>query len=177
MIARRVTSGPLVALTVCLAVTTVAAWRWRIAVLHAPRGTIGGESWDRLRTDYPMRSEVPNAASLSQEVVDAVLLANPFSPQRRLAPPSAGEHSAPAGSSGIPAFPPAPQFRYKGRVNLGSRQRAVVEDAAAGKTYFLEVGQEVAGFKVLDIGESRVVLSDLKTRKEVVVSLASPETP
>jgi hypothetical protein len=68
----------------------------------------------------------------------------------------------------------SPKFVYKGRINVGSRQRAILEDAAARKTYFLEVGQAVAGFKVLDIAENRVVLSDPQTNQEVVVSLSPP---
>ena len=68
-----------------------------------------------------------------------------------------------------------PQFIYKGRINLGKKQRAVIEETTAKKTYFLEVGQAVAGFKVLDIQEKQVILSDPQTSKEVAVSLASKE--
>jgi len=59
----------------------------------------------------------------------------------------------------------------------GRGARAIVEEATSGKTHFLEIGQSVAGFKVLDISESRVVLSDPQTGEEVVVSVVSPASP
>ena len=66
-------------------------------------------------------------------------------------------------------LPIIPQFLYKGHVDLGKRQRAIVAETTTGKTYFLEVGQEVAGFKVLDISRTEVVLSDVKTAQQIVI--------
>ena len=60
---------------------------------------------------------------------------------------------------------------------MGNQQRAIVEEGASHKTYFLQVGQTVAGFKVLDIGQKQVVLSNLATQEELVVSLASLTAP
>ena len=60
---------------------------------------------------------------------------------------------------------------------MGAVRRAIVEDAANKKTYFLQVGQEVAGFKVLDIDESQVILSDLNTQKQMVVSRSLATSP
>ena len=176
MTATRTASSSSVVMAACFAVAAVGVWRWRAAVSRTQRVTIAGESWDRVKSEYPIMSDSSSEAQLTQEMVETVLHANPFSPQRRPVVSSSPEAGAHTGTA-TPAAPSAPKFVYKGRVNLGSRQRAVVEDATAGKTYFLEVGQEVAGFKVLDIGENRVVLSDLTTNKEVVVSLASSTPP
>ena len=122
-----------------------------------------------------MVTDVPPQPLLSTETVEALVRANPFSPQRRLKPPPSGGETG--GGSGEPVAAPKPKFFFKGRIDLGKRQRAIVEDTTSHKTYFLEVGQEVAGFKVLDIAENRVVLSDLQTKQEVVVSLSLRESP
>ena len=114
---------------------------------------------------------------LSQEMADAVVRADPFSPQRRLVPPPATGGTGDREGSGDGGQPPQPAFTYKGRVHLGQRQRAIVEETTTRKTYFLEVGQEVAGFKVLDIAENQVVLSNLHTHEEVVVSLTTTALP
>jgi hypothetical protein len=95
--------------------------------------------------------------------------ANPFSPQRRTAPPQTT--SGAAGTSGAAAAKPATQLVYKGRVSLGATQRAIVEDVTTKKTYFLQVGQEVAGYKVLDMAENEVVLSDVKTHETLQLRL------
>ena len=160
-----------VALAVSLSVLAVGSWCWQRGIVRAHAVEVTSDSWDRVKTEYPIFENLPEAQSLSSEKVDAVIRANPFSPKRRLAPPPSGGDSQTGG--GTSSEPATPKFIYKGRVNLGNRQRAIVEETTAHKTYFLEVGQEVAGFKVLDIAENRVVLSDPQTNKEVVVSLAS----
>ena len=114
---------------------------------------------------------------LSGEVVDTVLSANPFSAQRRAVSTDVGNSQQADGRGEAAVIARTPQFIYKGRINLGKRQRAVVEETTAKKTYFLEVGQEVAGLKVLDIAENRVVLSDVHTSKEVEASLISSSGP
>ena len=145
-------------------------WGWRASVFRAERLPVNSESWDRVKTEYPLPDESAALSVLSAETAEAVVRANPFSPLRRFVPPPPDQGTD--GKGGVPAVIPA-QFAYKGRVNLGNRQRAILENLATHKTYFLEVGQEVAGFKVLDIAENRVVLSDPQTNKEVVVSLTS----
>jgi hypothetical protein len=124
---------------------------------------------------YPMPAELGDAQKLSPEVFEAIMAANPFSSVRRLKPPT--DASTPEGGLRVPTAPPAPQFVFKGLIKFGNRQRAILEDVTTRKTYFLEVGQEVAGFKVLDIAENRVVLSDPQTKEEIVVSVASKASP
>ena len=160
-------------LAVTLALIVAVAWRWQAAVFHAPRDEIKSESWDHVKKEYPMPREAADPPQLAPELVESVVRANPFSPTRQLTPLAGGRSG---GSGGATTKPPPLQFRYKGRINLG-KQRAIVEETTTHKTYFLEVGQEVAGFKVLDIAENRVVLSDGQTKQEVVVSLTSQEAP
>ena len=168
-------SGPSVPLTVVLAALAVGAWWWRAAVLQRQPTGLERDPWEHVRARYPHLEEDTAAASLSAEVFDAVVRANPFSSKRRAVPPP--EASGEEGSEVAASEPGKPQFSYKGRIALGSRQRAIVEDLSAKKTHFLEVGQEVAGFKVLDIEESRVLLSDLRTNEEVVLPIVTSSSP
>ncbi len=157
------------ATAVCCAMAAVAAWCWRGTTLRTVRTEPSRESPSRVSEQFPLFEPPTSAVILSAEFAEAVVRANPFSPQRRQAPPP--EPSSGQGNVAS-ALPPA-QFVYKGQVNLGKRRRAVVEETTSRKTYFLEVGQEVAGFKVLDIGENRVVLSNSKTSEEIIVTLAT----
>ena len=163
--------GTSVGLAVSLAVIAVGTWGWQSRVSHLRRDDApAGESWVHVQHDYPTMQDVPEVPMLLSEVAEGVVRANPFSSRRRFVPSATGGGTEHGGTEVEPA---KPVFTYKGRINLGQRQRAIVEETASGKTYFLEVGQEVAGFKVLDITENRVVLSDPNTNKEVEVSLIS----
>lgn len=161
-----------VASALLLAGVMAGAWWWRAAIFQTKRVEIRDDGGERVKDVYPIAADVPAVPALPTETVEAVVRANPFSPQRRLKPP-APDTGTGGGSGGAPT-PPAPKFVFKGRIDLANRRRAIVEETTTHKTHFLEVGQEVAGFKVLDISENRVVLSDVRTREEVVVSLATP---
>jgi hypothetical protein len=162
-------------LAACLAVLAVGAWQWQLSVLRSARGELKGETWEQAKTQHPMPPEPIQTPALSADVVEAVTAAQPFSPQRRA---TAGSPDGGGGPVAVePAKPPAPKFLYKGRINVGTRQRAIIEDTTAKKTYFLELGQAVAGFKVLDMAETQVVLSDPQTHENVIVPLASKGGP
>ena len=150
---------------------TVLTWGWQGGIARSRHLEGTGEPWDRVKNVYPMSDKSPTVPTLPKDLLERVVHANPFSPKRRfVAPqPDAGGDSSHQGPS--PSATPA--FLYKGRVTLGTRQRAILQETTSGKTYFLEVGQAVAGFKVLDIAENRVVLSDSQTGKELSVSLSS----
>ena len=159
---------------VCLAVAAGAAWWWQSTVSRSTPIGPAAMPWKHVQEQYPMPSEPEEAQKVSPEAFEAIMAANPFSSDRRLKPPT----DAPSeGGPSAPGAVPAPQFVYKGLIKFGNRQRAILEDATTHKTHFLEVGQEVAGFKVLDIVENRVVLSDPQTNKELVVSIASKASP
>jgi hypothetical protein len=160
---------------IALTVAAAAAWGWQSAVLHSKPPATAVMAWTHVQEHYPMPAEPGDAQKLSPEVFEAIMAANPFSSVRRLKRPT----DAAASEGGAPALTaaPAPQFVYKGLIKFGNRQRAILEDVTTHKTHFLEVGQEVAGFKVLDIAENRVVLSDPQTKEELVVSIASKASP
>ena len=177
MTASRPPAGNAITLAACLAVLTVGTWWWQNAVFRTKPIEVKGESWGHVKEAYPIPGAAPESPILSPGMVEAVVHANPFSPERRLNPPSSTGGAEAGGASGESGEAPRPKFLYKGQVKLGKRPRAIVEEAATHKTYFLEVGQEVSGFKVLDIAENRVVLSDPQTHEEVVVSLTSSAGP
>jgi len=158
-----------------LAVVAAAAWWWQAAVAQSQQPAPAAMPWKHVEEQYPMPAELSDAHKLSAEVFAAIMAANPFSSVRRLKPPT--DASTPEGGPLASTAPPAPQFVFKGLIKFGNRQRAILEDVTTRKTHFLEVGQEVAGFKVLDIAENRVVLSDPQTKEELVVSIASKASP
>lgn len=164
--------GVMVVTAACLLLVAAGSWWWQASVRRAPPREVAGESWERVKDEYPLAAAPAEPTGLVEQAAETALHANPFSPERRrvVVPQEGGGQGEGGGAGSIPE-PPTPQFAYKGRVVLGTRQRAVVEETGTHKTYFLEVGQEVAGFKVLDIAENRVVLSHLQTNEEVVVSL------
>jgi hypothetical protein len=150
----------------------LAAWQWRARVFQTERGAVDQESWGGIREEFPLPDESrPALIGLAPAAIDGTVEANPFAPLRRQAPDTP---AGTGGGEGGQAATAQPQFIYKGRIMLGSRQRAVVENVATRKTHFLEVGQEVAGLKVLDIAENQVLLSDPRTGSEVVLGLKQP---
>ena len=162
-------------MTLALVGMLVGAWSWRASVFRAKPLDVGDDSPRRIKDEYPTVWEATPVPTLPADTAQAVVSANPFSPERRRAAQPVSPDQAEISSAVTP--PPQLRFLYKGRINLGKRQRAVVEEMTGQKTYFLEVGQEAAGFKVLDITENRVVLSDLQTGEEVVVSVGSTDRP
>ena len=172
MTSARISPAPSIFLTLALAAAAIGVGWWQQRVRHAPVEGIAGDPWDKVKAQYPLPDEALEVPRLSPEAAASLVEANPFSPKRRFVPPAVGTGTQTGGVE----QPPEPVFAYKGRINLGKRQRAVVEDTTTKKTYFLEVGQEVAGFKVLDISESEVLLSDLTTNEELVISLTSSKS-
>lgn len=160
-------------MTACLlAVLTGGLWQWQQQVRRTLPPVLATEPWQQVREQYPAPHEFAYAGELPEAFLKGFIRANPFSPQRRKVPetPGAGGDAVPAASA-----PPPPQFIFKGRVLMGTKQRAVLEDAAAKKTYFLQVGQEVAGFKVLDIAETQVVLSTPNSEEPLLLRLTPKE--
>jgi hypothetical protein len=163
-------SGDAVTLALVAVLATAGVVWWRAAVLREDPPA-KAESWAHVEERYPMPEPLPGAAEVSPTLLEAMLRANPFSPDRR----SAFTPDEPAVEEAAPVALP-PKFVYKGRVVMGSKQRAVVEEQTSKKTHFLQVGQEVAGFKVLDIAENRVLLSDQSTQEELNIFLTQPDS-
>jgi hypothetical protein len=169
--------SPSSALTFLLVMLIAAGsvWWWRLQVADSNSlGEVQQERWEHVRERFPLLEGVPGGPTLNSDLVERFVNANPFSPQRRYVPAADGSGS---GIGGEAVKPAGPSFIYKGQVHLGQRRRAILEDTTGHKTHFLEVGQAVAGYKVLDIFEDRVLLSDPQTNKEVAVFLSSKEKP
>ena len=175
MTAVRMPIGPPLAASIMLAIAAIGTWWWRSTVFHTHVTAVKEEPWQHVKEQYPEPADAAQLPALSPETIDAVVHANPFDATRRSVPATEGG-GANAGPA-EPAPPSKPQFVYKGLVTLGTKRRGIVEDTTIHKTYFLEVGQEVTGFKVLDIAENRVLLSNLKTNEEVVVSVSEKKSP
>ena len=160
-----------------LALVTAASWQWQQQVARSARAQdrLTMDPWEQVKSQYALPADPGASPVISAELFEAVVSANPFSPERRT--PAAGAAGPGTGTPGHAVEPPAPKFAFRGRINVGSHKRAIVEDLAGHKTYFLEVGQEVAGFKVLDIAETQVVLSDAQSHEAVILSLASTSGP
>lgn len=156
-------------------VVLLASLAWRSAVIQRPLPEAPKEQWQHVREQFPLPKDPEDPPRLTKEAVEAVVQADPFSPDRGKQPVLPGGQAAP-GSDAEPVQQ-KPTFAYKGRIALGQRQRAILEHLQSKKTHFLEVGQEVAGFKLLDIQETRVILSDPHTHEELIVFLTSKGKP
>jgi hypothetical protein len=166
--------GSSVVLAFVLAGAAIAVWRWRVHVFGLERLEIDEETWEQVKEKYPLPQSPETVPLLSEELMERVVSSYPFSPARRLT--NAPIEPLPGETSGSSEKAATPQFVFKGRIDMGQRKRAILEDTAEGKTYFLEVGQEVAGFKVLDMTENQVILSDSHTNQEIIVSLAAEDS-
>jgi len=155
-----------------LLAAAASVWQWQQTTLQRKAEKAGVEPWRHVRERYPMPETFGGADDRAASVLQSIVRANPFSPMRRQAPPEEHASNQPA----APPPPPPAQFVFKGRVSMGTTQRAVLEDLTTHKTYFLQVGQEVAGFKVLDIEENRVLLSDLHKQEELTIALTQSST-
>ena len=154
---------------------TAMTWWWQIGILRTrakPSG-VTDEAWKHVQEAYPLPHDHQVAPTFSRAMADRVVQANPFSPQRRAVPPKSGGESEEG--PGPIIEPPRPKFIFKGQITVGKQLRGIVEDVNTGKTLFLEVGQEVAGFKVLDISQRQVVFWDASTQEELVVTLPTSE--
>lgn len=151
----------------------IGAWWWRFDVIGSTMIDVPAPSWEHVKDHFPMPPAIPEEPAEAGEILQTFMDANPFSVLRRYAPPPV-EQSAERPTVEEPG---RTVLKYKGRIQLGRRQRAVLEDVTAGKTHFLQVGQVVAGYKVLDISEEQVLLSDPQTNEEVALFRASEERP
>ena len=144
------------------------AWVWQNHVHATQPKPIATEPWQHVKEQLPMPSPLEDASAVSTDALQAVVQANPFSPLRRNVPKSAASEASQA-----PSKPAAPVFSYKGRVVMGAKQRGILQDSQQKKTFFVQAGQDVAGFNVKDITEDHVVLINLQTKEELVLGLAS----
>ena len=156
---------------VCM-VIAAGAWVWQSHVQATQPKPVATEPWQHVKEQLPMPSPLEDASAVSTDALQAVVQANPFSPLRRNVPKPAESEA-----NRSPSKPAAPVFSYKGRVVMGTKQRGILEDAQQKKTFFVQAGQDVAGFNVKEITEDHVVLTNLQTKEELMVGLASKIAP
>ena len=157
-----------IALAIVLACVAAGTWQWQHHVRAGRKAPALTEPWKHVREQFSMPSSTDEAMTAPDVNLDVILKANPFSAKRREEPPKPAAGGAQGGQAEAKA---QPKFVYKGRVTMGPKQRAVLEDVTSKKTHFLQVGQEVAGFRVLDIGETQVVLSNPNSPEPLTLSL------
>ena len=149
------------------------AWQWRQQAVRTVRPPPTEEPWEHVRERYPLPAAFEEPPELPDALLQGIVKANPFSPERRRAnqPPEDAGAAATAEPEAIP-----PKFANKGHLMMGAKQRAIVEDVNTRKTHFLQVGQDVAGFKVLDITEQQVILSDPQSSEPITLTLTPKGT-
>ncbi|HAM41066.1 MAG TPA: hypothetical protein DDX89_05065 [Candidatus Omnitrophica bacterium] len=157
-----------IVLAVVCAGVSLAAWQWQRALHARQPSAVVTERWEHVRELFPPPEPLRIPSETTAETWQGLLRANPFSRARRHVSPPAAE--APTGT---PEKPLPPQFVFKGRVSMGTKQRGILEDRRQKKTHFVQVGQDVLGFRVVEIAEDRIVLSDVKTNERVDIPLAS----
>ena len=162
--------------SIILILLATATWVWHSLIIQHKPLEIAPDNWEHVKQQYPFPATDIGKEQLSHETAEVLLQSNPFSPLRK--PISESEK----GTTDTPSEPVAPPpkslvFTYKGRVSIGGQERSIMQETTTKKTYFLQVGQAVAEFKVLDITQNQVVLSNLTTHEELVVSLASSAPP
>ncbi|MFH1244878.1 MAG: hypothetical protein V1662_00145 [Candidatus Omnitrophota bacterium] len=66
-----------------------------------------------------------------------------------------------------------PQFIYKGRIAAAGRLAVLIEQARDGEVFMAAQGEEIEGYKILDITDSEVILSNQKGEKLVLPTVES----
>ncbi len=149
---------------------SLVAWNWQQTMRARQPPSVVAERWEHVQELFPTPEPLKPPSETDPETLQKALQANPFSRQRRHVPKPAEEAGA------TPQQPLPPQFVFKGRVVMGTKQRGILEDRQQKKTFFVQAGQEVVGFQVVEITEDQVVLLKLDTKEEVRLPLASKAT-
>lgn len=69
---------------------------------------------------------------------------------------------------------PQPKFVYKGKMSIGNKDMAIIEDKTTGKSYSVKEGDLVADCVVASIGGKEVVLKK-KDGEEIIISTLKKE--
>lgn len=164
----KISADQTTALAVFLSVIAIGAWGWQKTVADSHSLEVKPEAWEQVKKHFPIPEELGATPKIASQSLEQIITANPFSPMRRQKP----TESSTDVSQKVPE-PPKAKLIYKGRVVLGNRQRAILEDETTRKTHFLEIGQIVSGFKLLDIAEDQVIVSEESTGQSTILTLTS----
>ncbi|MBI4354123.1 MAG: hypothetical protein HY595_02690 [Candidatus Omnitrophica bacterium] len=155
----------IVATIVCVTLAFM-AWQWQQAIRRRQPPLVVAEHWEHVKELFPTPEALESPSATDPETLQRVVQVNPFSRQRR-------HVSKPAEETAAEEKPLPVSFVFKGRVVMGAKQRGILEDRRQKKTVFVQAGQEVSGFQVVDIKEEEMVLLNLETKEELHVPLAS----
>jgi len=64
-----------------------------------------------------------------------------------------------AGTVVLPVEESTPVFLYKGKIAAGNRLLVIIEQTRSGETFMVAKGEQLNGYKVLDITDTEVILS------------------
>ncbi len=145
-------------LLVALLVTLIATRRQQVEDVHREFGVTPRPPTEAaLRKAFPVEPLALEALQRTAEVgtYAPLIEQDPFV---RVKIAATGDNAAQTAPTASAAAAPS-ELILRGRVMLRGRQAAVVEVVTSHETLFVGVGQEIDGWKVVDIDEERVVLS------------------
>src|SRR3989338_11156518 len=118
----RTPRAPIV-LAAVLSLIMLTTWRWHTVVFQTKPASISSdEAWENIKDAYPMPNDIQQVSKISTDSVEALVDANPFSQKRHSVSPTGGAEGEKNG--GATTEPGTPVLIYRGRINLGKRQRA-----------------------------------------------------
>jgi hypothetical protein len=156
--------------TLTSAILSVAAWQWYASTKTQPPVSLETQKWELVRERFPMPDRSGELSGAKAVALESMVSSDPFSPMRGQATQQASEENTQTTATNLPE-PQHAKFVYKGRILMGNSERAILEDLTTGKTYFLQVGQEVEGHKVLDILDTAVVLLPVFSKEPITLNL------
>jgi len=63
----------------------------------------------------------------------------------------------------------------KGIAQVGENYLAAIQDSASGQTKFMRIGEEIAGYEIVEIGAENAKLKELETEEIITLSLVKME--
>jgi len=68
-----------------------------------------------------------------------------------------------------------PSLSLKGIAQVGENYLAAIQDSASGQTKFMRIGEEIAGYQIVEIGTESAKLKELETEEIITLSLVKME--
>ncbi|MBN2097432.1 MAG: hypothetical protein JW714_03010 [Candidatus Omnitrophica bacterium] len=74
----------------------------------------------------------------------------------------------------LPVEEKTPTFVYKGKIAAGSRLLVIIEQTRSGEVFMVAKGENLDGYKVLDITDTEVILSKKDAENIVLKTIEKP---
>jgi len=74
----------------------------------------------------------------------------------------------------LPVEEKTPVFVYKGKIVTGKRLVVIIEQTRLGETFMVSTGENIDGYKVLDITDTEVILSKKGTEDIILKTIERP---